>query len=158
MNEKELNTFLSKNIEIELTPIQKLKFEILKEWRLQKSREEKTKAFLILTDNEIKKIVTIPKIDNNIIYEIIPKKTAIKYSEQIVMRLRDINNYTLGKVINVWYQDSLNSYDRVKLKLLESGEEVWFDTTQELPNKDALVAVKLNRTWFNDYFYLDDEK
>ena len=150
-SENEQNSLASKNAEIELSPMQRLKFEILKEWRLQKSREEKTKAFLILTDNEIRKIVTASQIDNNTIYEIIPKKSAIKYAEQIVLRLKNTNYYTLGKVVNVWYQDNVNSYDRVKLKLLDSGEEVWFDTTQELPNKDALVAVKLNRSWFNEY-------
>jgi hypothetical protein len=44
----------------------------------------------------------------------------------------------------------------VKLKLLSTGEEKWFDTTYELPYKDKIVAAKINKTWFNDYLYLDN--
>lgn len=157
MAEKEINSPVSKSAEKELTLSQKLKFVILKEWRLEKSREEKSKAFLILTDNEIKKIVSSVKVDSNTIFDIMPKKTAIKYGDQIISRLKITNYYTIGKVMSVWYQDNPNTYDRVKLKLTDTGEEVWFDTTQELPNINSLVAAKINKTWFNEYFYLDNE-
>jgi hypothetical protein len=142
--------------ETPLTYDQKLKFQILKKWRFNKSKNEKISAFLILTDDEIKSIVSKPKIDSNTIFEIIPKKNAIKYGEEILNQLKNIDNYIIGKVINVWYQDNSTSYDRVKLKILKSNEEKWFDTTFELPMKDKIVAVKINNTWFNEYLYLDN--
>lgn len=141
--------------EVELSPVQKLKFKVLKDWRLYKSKEEKTSAFLVLTDEEIKQIVIKEKLDINSIYEILPKKKAIKYVDEILGELRYISDYTIGKVVNVWYQDNSNSYDRVKFKNLQTGEEKWFDTTYELPDKEKLVAVKINKTWFNKYIYLD---
>lgn len=140
----------------ELTPDQKLKFQILKEWRLHKSRDEKTSAFLILTDEEIRNIVATERLDLHKLYETLPKKNVIKYGEEILNKIKYSTDYTIGKVINVWYQDNFGSYDRVKLQILQTGEEKWFDTTYELPYKDKLVAVKLNKTWFNQYMYLDN--
>jgi hypothetical protein len=142
--------------QFELTPEQKLKFQVLKEWRLYKSRTEKTSAFLVLTDAEIKSIVTTENLDKKSIYDIIPTKTAIKYSEEILNKIKYTSDYTIAKVVNISYQDNYNSYDRVKLKLLSTGEEKWFDTTYELPYKDKIVAAKINKTWFNDYLYLDN--
>ena len=155
------NGVISNNIkepiikDAELSPEQKLKFKVLKEWRLYKSRDEKTSAFLVLTDEEIKQIITKEKLDSNTIYEILPKKKAIKYADEILGQLRYIKDYSIGKVVNVWYQDNSNSYDRVKFKHLQTGEEKWFDTTYELPDKEKIIAVKINKTWFNKYIYLD---
>jgi hypothetical protein len=141
--------------EIELTYEQKLKSQILKKWRFYKSKNEKISAFLILTDEEIKSIISRPKIDSNKIFEIIPKKNAIKYCEEILSQLNNIDMYVIGKVINVWYQDNSTSYDRVKLKIFKTNEERWFDTTFELPIRDKVLGVKINNTWFNEYMYLD---
>ena len=104
--------------DIELTYEQKLQFQILKKWRFYKSKNEKISAFLILTDEEIKAIVSKKKIDNNAIFEVIPKKNAIKYGEEILNQLQNINDYVVGKILSVWYQDNSTSYDRVKLKIL----------------------------------------
>lgn len=149
-----LNT--NEGVAPELTYEQKLKFQMLKRWRLNKSRYERTSAFLILKDDEIRNIVSEKVVDRDLIYKIIPKKNAIKYADEILGELKYADNYKIGRVLNVWYQDNSTSYDRVKLKFLNTGEEKWFDTTYELPIKDKVVAVKLNNTWFNDYFYLDE--
>jgi hypothetical protein len=139
----------------ELTIEQKLKFQILKNWRLDKSRAERCSAFTILTDKEIKQITELSRVDNNVLYTILPKKTAIRYNEEILQELSRSKNYTIAKVVNLWYQEHQNSYDRVKLKFPGVSEEKWFDTTQELPQLNSVVAAKINNTWFNEYFYLD---
>ena len=138
-----------------LTVEQKLDIELLKQFRYYKSKDEKTSATQILSDDEIRKIVTHPKLDKSSIYDIIPKKNAIKYGDQILEALNDSIKFTIGQVTSIWYQTDETKYDRVKLKVLSSGEEKWFDTTQELPQKDKIVAVKLNKSWFNTYFYLE---
>lgn len=138
-----------------LTVGQKLQIELLKQFRYYKSKDEKTSANQILSDEEIRKIVTHPKLDKNSIYDIIPKKNAIKYGDQILDALNDSTKYTIGQVTSIWYQTDETIYDKVRLKLLSSGEEKWFDTTQELPQKDKIVAVKLNKSWFNAYIYLE---
>lgn len=134
---------------------QELNLQMLKSWRLKTSKFEKTAAFQILTDEEIKSIVTSKKIDKNRIFELLPKKNAIRFAEEILKVIEYNNYYTIARVLNVWYQSDTSKYDRVKLKIEASGEEKWFDTTQELPSKDRIVAVRLNATWFNDYFYLN---
>lgn len=141
---------------VELTNEQKLKAQILKRWRGWKSKSEKSSVFDILTDEEITAIVTKEKLDKYSIYDILPKKKAIKHGEEIIQEINNISGYTIGKVISVWYQNDNSSYDKVKLKLIPSGEEKWFVTAKELPYKEKVVAAKLNKDWFNDYFYLDN--
>lgn len=134
---------------------QKMKFEILKEWRLSKSKENRTKAYTILTDNEIVKIVTENRIDKSGLYKILSNKKANQFGNEILDVLYQIEKYTIGKVISVIYQSDDSKYDRVKLQILKTGKEVWYDTVRELPIKNKHVAVSLNDHWFNDYFYLD---
>lgn len=141
---------------VQLSNEQKLKFQILRNWRLFKSKLEKTTTSHILTDEEIRRLSCTTKIDKNKIFDILPKKNAIKYGEEIVYEITNASQFTIGKVINVWYQDDASKYDRVKLKIEASGEEKWFDTTKELPYKDKVVAARLNNNWFNEYFYLDN--
>ncbi len=140
---------------VELNLEQKLKFQVLKKWRLYKSKEEQLSAFHVLTDEEIRTIVAQPKLEKNSFYDLLPKKKAIRYSEQILEELDRSSKFTIGQVTNIWYQDDVDKYDRVKLKISKTGEEKWFDTTHELPTKNKLVAAKLNNSWFNEYFYID---
>ncbi len=154
----EANTKSSEIVNIKYEDLsfeQKLNFQLLKHWRLAKSKEEKIPAFHILTDQEITKLVSQKKLEKSDIYNILPKKNAIRYGEQIIGALSFSNKYTIGTIIGVWYQSDSSKYDRVKLKISRTGEEKWFDTTQELPQKDKTVAVLLNGAWFNDYLYLD---
>jgi len=139
----------------DLTLQSKLTFQVLRSWREGKSKEEKIAAFHILTDKELTKIAAHNKLDKSAIYDIMPKKNAIKYADEILDTIKYNSNYTIGKVLSVWYQSDNSKYDRVKLEIFATKEQKWFDTTQELPDKDKIVAVKLNGTWFNQYLYLD---
>lgn len=139
----------------ELNLDQKLDLQLLYQWRYQMSKSEKSAESKILTEEEILKLASQDFLNKNVLYDILPKKIAIKFGEDILGVLSKRNNFTIGKVVSIWYQADDSKYDRVKLKILKTGEEKWFDTTQELPNKDKTVAVKLNNTWFNDYLYLD---
>jgi hypothetical protein len=155
LNEKNIKDVDISSVYDDLNPEQKLNFQLLKHWRLAKSKEEKTPAFLILTDQEITKLASQKKLEKTGIYDTVPKKNAIRYAEQILGILSYNSKYTIGTILSVWYQSDTSKYDRVKLKITKTGEEKWFDTTQELPQKDKIVAVMLNGTWFNDYLYLD---
>jgi hypothetical protein len=135
---------------------QKLDIELLKEFRHFTSKHEKTNANQILSDEEIRQIVLQPMSDKSSLYEIIPTKNVIRYGDKIIETLDEANKFTIGQVTNIWYQAEESKYDRVKLKNLKTGEEKWFDTTQEMPQKDKIVAVKLNKSWFNEYVYLEN--
>lgn len=139
----------------ELSWEQKMRFEVLKDWRLSKSKTIRAKAYTILTDNEIIGIVLEKKIDKNILYKLLSTKKTNQFGKEILDILSQIERYTIGKVISVIYQSDESKYDRVKLLILKSGQELWFDTVQELPIKNRHVAVSLYDHWFNSYFYLD---
>lgn len=139
----------------DLTIDQKLDFEILSKWRYYKSKSEKTAESNILSKNEIIEIVTHENLNKNALYDILPKKVAIKFGGYILEELNQRNKYTIGKITSIWYQTDDSKYDRVKLRILKTGEEKWYDTIQELPIKSKTVAVRINNTWFNDYLYLD---
>lgn len=144
-------------LDINSLPVEKrLRILLLKEWRNRQSKVERSNASVILTDEEMVSIITSNRIDFHSIQGILSKRKASKYTGEILNQLENANYYTIGRVINLWYQTDPFSYDRVKLKISSSSEEKWFDTTQELPNKDRLVAVKINKTWFNEYLYLDE--
>lgn len=134
---------------------QRLDLQLLYQWRYHISKSEKSAESKILTDDEILKLASQDFLNKNVLYDILPKKIAIKFGEDILGVLSKRNNFTIGKVVSIWYQADDSKYDRVKLKILKTGEEKWFDTTQELPHKDKTVAVRINNTWFNDYVYLD---
>ena len=139
----------------ELSMEQKMKFEALKDWRLFKSKENRTKAYTILTDNEIVSIVLEKRVDKNMLYKLLSTKKANQFGNEILDALSQAEKFTIGKVTSVIYQSDDSKYDRVKLLILKSGKEFWFDTVRELPIKNRHVAVSLNDRWFNDYFYLD---
>lgn len=140
---------------VELSLDQKLDFELLARWRYFKSKSEKTAESNILSDKEIYELVTQESLTKNKLFSILPKKVAIKFGDYILEELYNRNKYTIGKIVSIWYQQDDSKYDRVKLRIIKTGEERWFDTTQELPIRDKTVAVRLNNMWFNDYLYLE---
>jgi hypothetical protein len=139
----------SKKVEVKIEPLtshQRLKCQLLKNWRYKKAKEEKCSAFVILTDEEIRNIAVRSKVDSSALFDILPKKKAIRINEEILSELSRSKYYTIGKVVKLWYQENQNAYDRVKLKIDATSEEKWFDTTQELPQLNSMVAVKINNT------------
>jgi len=146
-------TIVSQPVRTQFTDFQKLQRALLEQFRFWKSRDDKTSEKNVLSDEEIIRMVLHPKVDKTSIYDLIEKKNAIKYGIEIIERLAEAEKYTIGQVTNIFYQVEDSKYDRVKLKV--NGEEKWYDTAKELPQKNRTVAVKINKIWFNDYFYLD---
>lgn len=138
-----------------LSPEQKLKFELLREWRLGLSHERKIKAYLILTDAEINKIVNQNVSDKSVLSEAISPKKANLYAKGILDLLEYSKRFTILKVLDVKYQSGSSNYDKVKLLNINTNKEEWFDTKRELPIKNRLIGARLNVTWLNEYVYLD---
>lgn len=38
---------------------------------------------------------------------------------------------------------------------MDTSKEEELDTVKQVPEKNRIVAVKINKTWFNNYFYID---
>lgn len=133
-------------------------FSILKNWRLEKSKEIKQPAYIIFKDDELQEIIkkkpknitelkNIPGISN---------KKINSFGNDIIEILDDLNKYTLVEILDTEYEyDSLNGYDRVKVRYLDNNKSEWLDTTKTLPRKGSIVGVKINKTWFNNYFEIE---
>jgi len=143
--------------EIKLNIEQQKTFEMLKYWRLEKSKEIRKPAYAILKDSVLKEIIiTNPKskYDLKKIKGIAEVKIN-SFGNEIIETLEFSKEFVLVKVINTFIQyDRFEGYDRVKIQYLDTKEEQWLDTTKELPEKNKIVAVKINGKWFNEYFYI----
>lgn len=127
----------------------------LKNWRYRTSKNEGVKVNDILTDEEISYLSQSININYQTLKKILPKNIVNLYGEEILKEFEYINRYTLGQIIEISLQNDVLKYDRVKLKLIKTGEEKWFDTIKELPEINEIIAAKTNNTWLNEYYYLD---
>ncbi len=161
-----LNEKVKENTKPEKKELRKLTLEenkvysMLKIWRHQKSKEMRIPPYTIFSNDSLKEI-TISKInDLNSLKKIkgIADKKINTFGKEILEILKETDKYDLVEIVNVFVQyDKYEGYDRVKVRYISNGDEEWLDTTQELPEKNKLVAVKINKNWFNDYCYIDKE-
>lgn len=148
----------NKHYNKELSFEQKKTIAILKEWRYLKSKEIYKPAYSILKDNEIIEISKNQirtKEDLRRVKGIADIKIN-KFGREIMEMLGSVKKFTIVKIINTQIQyDKYEGYDRIQIENIDTKERKWLDTTQELPKKNKIVAVKINKTWFNEYIYLE---
>lgn len=133
-------------------------FSILKEWRLEKSKEIKQPAYVIFKDSELEEIVRIKPNNVEDLKKIfgISNKKINTFGKDILEILEDLVKYSIVQIVDIEYEyNSMNGYDRVKVKYLDNNKEEWLDTTKRLPKKGSIVGVKINKTWFNEYFEIE---
>lgn len=157
----EIQSFLDKSVAQqapsppELSNREKLRKQLLKEYRKDTSRKQRKNMLSVMTDEQIDSIVEKADVKWNDLKLILSQKQLNQFGNDILYWVTYANEFAIGKVVNTWYQTDDSQYDRVKLLNLETNQERWYDTVQELPRKNQLVGVKLNRTWFNEYLYLE---
>lgn len=146
----------------ELSKKDSVLFLILKDWRLNKSKEIKRPAYTIFKDNELKEIIEKKPQNFNELHNLhgISDKKIKTFGKEILELLKDLESYSIVQIIDTQYEfDSFNGNDRIKVRNLDSNKEEWLDTIQNLPKKNSIVGVKINRTprrnWFNDYFEIE---
>lgn len=133
-------------------------FSILKDWRLEKSKEIKQPAYVIFKDSELEEIVRIKpdSLDNLRKISGISSKKISTFGKDIIEILKDLDKYSIVEILDIEYEyNSTNGYDRVKVKHLDSNKVEWLDTVKSLPKKNSIVGVKINKTWFNEYFEIE---
>ncbi|NQZ85679.1 MAG: HRDC domain-containing protein [Nanoarchaeales archaeon] len=139
----------------ELSRKDKVLFSILKNWRYEKSKEKREPAYRIFKDTELEAIIKTKADNISKLKEIkgISTKKISSFGSEILNILKDLEKYSIVEIIDTQYEyDSVNGYDRVKVKYLDSNKEEWLDTVKSLPKKGSIVGAKINKTWFNDSF------
>ena len=141
---------------IKLTYSQQIQKYLLEDLRKHLSHEYKQKSEIILSNNEIVSIITSSHVSqDNLVNLLRNRKKAEQLSEPIIQILRESEYYTVGEIIDTRFQKDDFSYDQIKMRSLHDNFTRWYDTKQELPTKGSLVAVSLNKNWFNHYMNLE---
>jgi hypothetical protein len=136
---------------------QQVKKQLLEYFRDELSQRHKRNGKSILSDETIVEISSQNNLTLGNLKNILKSDRKVKeLGDEIILITSNYLDYTVGKVLDTRYQNDDFSYDQVKLKILNSGEEKWFDTKEELPKKHQFVAVRLNSNWFNNYFILKE--
>ncbi|MCP9200814.1 phospholipase D-like domain-containing protein [Gramella sp. GC03-9] len=142
---------------IELTYVQQVQKFLLEEFRKDLSHQFRQKSETILSDNDILNIITSSNISESSLVNILRnRKKADQLSSQIISIMEYSHNFTIGEILDTQYQNDQFSYDQIQMKTLSENLTRWYDTKQELPQKGEIVAVSLNKNWFNDYIILEE--
>lgn len=136
-----------------LQQTQKFLLQIL---RRELSHELKEKSEEILSDQDILEIITSQDLSENHLLNIFRNRKKVdQLTAPIIQYLQYAMDFTFGEIEETQYQNGQFNYDQIKMKNLDENFSRWYDTKQELPHKGAIVAVSLNKNWFNHYFVLE---
>ena len=152
---KKENPSLLNSEEPSLSPIQLLRKNLFESYRTRISKSEYTKPDSILSDVSITYLITKDVIYWEDVKETLSSKQLNRYGRAIMDVFYSTRDYEIGRIVDVHYQSNDQYYDRIKFQNFETNYTNWFDTTQELPNKNSIVAVSLNGNWFNQYIYIE---
>ncbi|MFC0878043.1 phospholipase D-like domain-containing protein [Saccharicrinis sp. FJH2] len=136
---------------------QQIKKKLLEWLRDDLSPVYRQKSNTILSDQEILEIISLNNVTPADLKRIL--KTNIKFyklKDEVLRTLENVSHFTVGVVMDKRYQNNDFSYDQIQLKRFDDNSIKWYNTKQELPKKEQIVAVSLNDIWFNDYFILDE--
>lgn len=139
-----------------LSYLQQTQKFLLEYFRKEFSHEIKEKAENILSDQQILEIVQSDHISENHLKNIFRNQKKVDQLARPVFDQMNLSlDFTFGEIIDTRYQNGHYSYDQVQMKMAEEGFVRWYDTKQELPQKGQIVAVMLNKNWFNQYIILE---
>jgi len=111
----------------------------------------------ILSDDEILEIVTNNNLTKAHLRIILKNdKKVSQFGDGLLEQLAGIDGFVIGKIKDTQYQKDEFSYDQVEMIRFDNGSSSWYYTKQELPKKNQIVAVQLNKNWFNFYLLLKE--
>lgn len=153
-NEKVSN---KNNTKISFSYEQQIKKYLLESFRKSLSIIFKQNSKNILSDDIINQIVLLDKINIPSLNQILKSEKKTKQiGYEIINTLNGLKNFTIGKILEVRYENNDMNYDQIKMERLDNKNVQWYDTKKELPKKGQTVAVELNGNWYNDYIILEE--
>lgn len=148
-----------KNSISKLSYNQQIKRQELEKYRDFMSTEIKRKSEDILSDSEIYEIISKRNLTKLHLDQILKSDKKVKQlGDDIINIVLDVDedDNIIGKIEDTRYQNDEFSYDQIKMMRLDTMKSQWYDTKKELPKKGQVVAVRLNKNWFNDYLLLEE--
>lgn len=143
-------------IDSSLSYTQQIKQQLLESFRTGKSIHFRQNSKSILSDNEILEIISKNHLTTAHLNQVLKSKKKVnQIGDEIIQLLKDVGDLVVGEILETNYQNDEFSYDQIKMKRLDNGSSMWYDTKKELPKKRQIVAVSLNGNWFNDYLLLE---
>jgi len=141
----------------ELSYNQQIRKQLLEFLRRELSSHFRQSENSILSNQSIIEIISKRNITKSHLKQILKSDKKVKQiGDEILDQLEMVDNFTLGKIIDTRYQNDDFSYDQIKMLRLDNNTSMWYDTKKELPKKNQIVAVELNKNWFNDYLILEE--
>lgn len=139
-----------------LTPNQKLNYKLINELVGYKLKDKKKTEDDILTTAELISLASCENLNTESISKLLPEKKFDEYCDGILKKMNYSQKFTLGKIDRIIRSQEL-TYPKIIFKLL-NGNVLELDCTENnLPKKENIyVAVRLNETWFNEYYTLDN--
>lgn len=145
------------NDKIDFSYSKQIKKKILESLRDQMSLTFKRSANSILPNQLINEIISKRKVTKSHLTQILKStKKVQQIGDEILESLESTKKYTLGKIIDTRYQSDDFSYDQIKMVRFDTNKSSWYETKKELPKKNQIVAVVLNKNWFNEYLILEE--
>lgn len=140
-----------------LTYSQQIKKVILEDFRSYKSSELRQKSNSILSDQTIRDIISKSNLTIAHLKQVLKSDKKVKQlGEDILLSLEEADRYTIGRIMDTRYAKDDYSYDQIQMIRLDNKSLKWYDTKKELPKKNQIVGVKLNKNWFNGYILLEE--
>ena len=145
----------------ELSYNQQIKKRLLESYRSNVSSEIRQKSESILSNSAILDIISKRNLSKLHLKQILKSDRKVKQLGDAIIDIvlgvdKDKDKNIIGKIEDTRYQNDDFSYDQIKMMRLDTMESQWYDTKEELPEKGQVVAVRLNKNWFNFYFLLDE--
>lgn len=136
---------------------QQLMRELLEEYRKEMSIEFRQNSKNILSDKQIDEIATRQhELTWDIVKSILRNDKKLKQlGNGILVQMRNAREFTIGRILATRYEGDDLNYDQIKMVDIEGGKSDWYNTKSELPEEGQIVAVLLNKKWFNDYYILE---
>jgi hypothetical protein len=139
-----------------LSYLQQTQKFLLEYFRKEFSMEIKEKSENIISDQQIIEIITNEYLSENSLRNIFRNQKKVdQLSPPIFDQINQSLDFTFGEILDVRYQNGQFSYDQIQMKIIGEDFTRWYDTKQELPRKGQVVAVLLNKNWFNQYILLE---
>lgn len=144
-------------IQSKLSYQQQVKKYLLESFRQTLSFDFKQNSKIILPDDIINQIISKDELNISVLNKILnSEKKTKQIGDDIIRQLYNYERYTIGKILEVRYENNDLNYDQVRMERLDNKIISWYDTKRELPKKGQFVAVELNGNWFNDYIILEE--
>lgn len=133
----------------------KLNYILLNELVLYRLNGDRSEEFEILTMNELILLARTENLTSQTLSKLLSETKNDEYADGILKKLIYAKKFTIGTVLKVIPKNSKFKYTKIVFKPLNDDEIVLNCSENILPEENTIVAVNLEKGWFNKYYGLE---